>query len=309
VIRRRGTAPAAGPALPAGPGPAAIGPAAGGSAVVGPAAAAGPATRTAQPSGAQPSGSQPSGSQAGGAQPATGGARRRTDPWKAAFFSLAAAAILAGAAWALLGSKFLIVRSVEVTGPAAISRTSVIAAAGIRLGTPLIRIDTAAVAGRVDRLTLVQSAQVRRAWPDKIVISVRERTALLAVASGRGYQIIDRFGVVLRRASRPPRGMPVLDTPAATVPAAAVPAALRDSAAVRAAATILRDLPARLSRSVRVIDAPSATAVTLRLSGGVTVSWGGTAEPAVKARELKILMRQHALHYDVSDPLTAVTGG
>jgi len=314
VIRRRGTAPAAGPALPAGPGPAAIGPAAGGSAVVGPAAAAGPATRTAQPSGAQPSGSQPSGSQASGSQavggqPATARSRRRTDPWKAAFFSLAAAAILAGAAWALLGSKFLIVRSVEVTGPAAISRTSVIAAAGIRLGTPLIRIDTAAVAGRVDRLTLVQSAQVRRAWPDKIVISVRERTALLAVASGRGYQIIDRFGVVLRRASRPPRGMPVLDTPAATVPAAAVPAALRDSAAVRAAATILRDLPARLSRSVRVIDAPSATAVTLRLSGGVTVSWGGTAEPAVKARELKILMRQHALHYDVSDPLTAVTGG
>jgi cell division protein FtsQ len=262
---------------------------------------AGPAAavRTAGPAAAGPAATQPA-----AARP-----RRRTDPWKAAFFSLAAVAILAAAAWALLGSKFLIVRSVEVTGPAAISRTSVIAAAGIRLGTPLIRIDTAAVAGRVDRLTLVQSAQVRRAWPDKIVISVRERTAVLAVASGGGYQLIDRFGVVLRRAGRPPRGMPVLDTPAADGPAAAVPAALRESAAVRAAATILRDLPARLSRSVRVIDAPSAAAVTLRLRGGVTVSWGGTAEPAVKARELEILMRQHVLHYDVSDPLTAVTGG
>jgi cell division protein FtsQ len=209
-------------------------------------------------------------------------------------------AIVAGAAWALLGSKFLVVRSVEVTGPPAVSRTEVIADAGIRLGTPLIRINTAAVARQVERITLVQSAQVRRAWPDKIVISVVERKAVFVMASGRGYQEVDRFGVILRRVGAQPRGMPVLDTSGS---------ALRGSPAVLAAAAVLHELPARLARSVRAIDAASATAVTLRLYGRITVVWGGTGQPAVKARELAILMRGHARYYDVSDPQTAVTGG
>jgi len=241
---------------------------------------------------------------AGRAAAGSGGPRRRgTDPWKAGFFALAVVAILAGAAWALLGSKFLVVRSVVVTGPPGVSRAEVIADAGIRAGTPLIRIDPATVARRVERITLVQSAQVRRAWPDKIVISVQERTAVLAVANGRGYQLIDRFGVGLRYVAGRPHGMPVLDTPAA-----ASPATLRGNPAVLAAATVLRELPARLARSVRVIDAPSADAVTLRLRGGVTIDWGGAGQTAVKSRELRFLMRGHARHFDVSDPRTAVTG-
>jgi len=242
---------------------------------------------------------------AAGQPPAAPGGmrRRRTDPWKAAFFALTAVAIVAGAAWALLGSKFFVVRSVQVTGSAGVSRAEVIADAGIRPGTPLIRIDPAAVARRVERITLVESAQVRRAWPDKVVISVRERTPVFAVTSGRAYQLIDRFGVGLWYAARP-HGMPVFDTPAA-----ASPAALRGSPAVLAAATVLRELPPRLARSVRAVEAPAANAVTLRLRHGVTIVWGGTSQPAAKSRELAILMRGgHARYYDVSDPRTAVTG-
>jgi len=232
----------------------------------------------------------------------SGPRRHRADRWRAAFFLLAAAAILAGAAWALLGSKFLVVRSVRVISPAGISRAEVIADAGVRPGTPLIRIDPAAVARRVERITLVQSAQVRRAWPDEIVISVQERTPVFAVPSGAGYQLMDRFGVGLWFVRRP-HGRPVFDRPAA-----ADLAALRGSPAVQAAATVLSELPPRLARSVRDVTAPSADAVTLRLRSGVMIVWGGTGEPAAKSRELAILMRGHARYYDVSDPRTAVTG-
>ena len=228
---------------------------------------------------------------------------RRRDPWKVAFFGVAIVAILAGTAWALLGSKFLVVRSVEVTGLAAVSRAEVIADAGIRLGTPLVRVNLATVARRVEQVTLVQSAQVRRAWPDKIVISVQERTAVLAVPHGGGYELIDKFGVILRQAARRPHGMPVLHPPAA-----ASPASLRGSPAVLAAAAVLRELPVRIARSVRTIDAPDADTVTLRLRGGITIVWGGTGQRAAKARELAILMRGHARYYDVSDPQTPVTG-
>jgi cell division protein FtsQ len=283
VIRHRGGSPAASPAG------------------AGLAAAAEP-----DPAGRPAAGTPSAGLGSGGpdavacGRPASG-RRRRADPWRAAFFILAAAAILAGAAWALLGSKFLVVRSVRVIGPAGISRAEVIADAGVRPGTPLIRIDPAAVARRVERITLVQSAQVRRAWPDEIVISVQERTPVFAVPSGTGYQLMDRFGVGLWYVRRP-HGRPVFDRPAA--------ADLEEhgSPAVQAAATGLSELPPRLARSVRDVTAPSADAVTLRLRSGVTIVWGGTGQPAAKSRELAILMRGHARYYNVSDPRTAVTG-
>jgi len=260
---------------------------------------------TAMPGAASLGAASPGTAMSGAASPGASSRQRRgNDRWKAAFFGLAVVAILAGAAWALLGSKFFVVRSVQVIGPAAVSPAEVIADAGIRLGTPLIRINPATVAHRVERITLVQSAQVRRAWPDKIVISVRERTAALAVRSGGGYQLIDKFGVVLRQVPRRPPGMPVFQTPGT-----ARPASLRGSAAVLAAATVLHELPARISRSVTAVDTPSADDVTLRLRGGVTIVWGGTGQSTAKARELAILMRGHARYYDVGDPQTAVTGG
>jgi cell division protein FtsQ len=289
VIRRRGSAPPA--ADPHAAGSHAAGSHAAGSHAAG-SSAAGPAAGTAT---ADPVGFGPA---------AAGSGRPGIVRWKAAFFGLAVLAIVAGAAWALLGSKFLVVRSVEVTGSPAVSRAEVIADAGIRLGTPLIRINPAVVARRVERITLVQSAQVRRAWPDKIVISVLARKAVFVVASGHGYQEIDKFGVALRQVARRPRGMPVLDTPGA-----ALPGSLRGNAGVLAAAAVLHELPARLAHSVRTVDAASAASVTLRLRGRVTVVWGGPGQPAVKARELAILMRGHARYYDVSDPQTAVTGG
>src|SRR5439155_9480951 len=116
------------------------------------------------------------------------------------------------------------------------------------------------------------------------------------VPSGAGYQLMDRFGVGLQYVRRP-QGRPVFD-----VPATADLAALRGSPAVQAAATVLRELPPRLARSVRDVTAPSADAVTLRLRGGVTIVWGGTCQPAVKSRELAILMRRPGRYYDVSDP-------
>ena len=217
------------------------------------------------------------------------------------FLALAAAAIVAVAIWALLGSGLFAVRSVTVTGAGAVPRAEVLRAASIKPGTPLARIDTAAVARRVEQLTQVQSAQVSRDWPDSVTIVIRERTPALAVASGGGFALIDSSGVVLGHASRRPAGM-VLFT-------AADPGSLHGSPAVGAAVTVLRQLPPSIRRLVRAVAAPSPDAVTLSLRGGITVIWGGTDRSAAKAAELKSLMRTKALSYDLSDPNTAVTGG
>jgi cell division protein FtsQ len=224
-------------------------------------------------------------------------------PWKAAFFVLTATAILATAVWALLGSSLLVARSVRVTGAPGAQRAEVLRAAGIAAGTPLIRINTAAVARRVEQIAQIQSAHVSRDWPDSVVIAVRERTPALAVASGGGFALIDRFGVVTGHVQTRPPGLTLLASAPADL------ASLRGSPAIQAAVTVLRQLPPSIRRMVRSVAAPSADAVTLDLRRGITVLWGGTGRPAAKDAELAILMRTNASFYNVANPDTAVTGG
>jgi cell division protein FtsQ len=236
---------------------------------------------------------------------AAGPASQANQRWRAAFFALMAIAIVAGVGWALLESRFFVVRGVEVTGTHLVTPAEVRSAAGIPAGLPLIRVNDAVVAHRVEQLRQVQSAQVSRQWPDRVLIAVTERTPALAVPSSSGYQLIDKYGVVVETVSEQPLDMPILDLPAGS----AQPSALRGSPAVYAAAVVVWELPRYLARSLASVQAPSATEVTLRLSNGVSIVWGGTDRAAEKAKELAVLMRTHARSYDVSAPGTAVTSG
>jgi cell division septal protein FtsQ len=228
-------------------------------------------------------------------QAARGGRSR----YKAAFFALAAAALIAAGVWVLYGSQLLVVRSIQVTGTHLVPKSEVLAAAGIPQGLPLIRLNTGAAAGRVDRITQVQSAEVRRSWPDGVVITVRERTPALAVPLvGGGFALVDHSGVMVQQVTKQPRRLPRF------VPVGP----LLGNPGVRAAASVLRELPHAIAGRVRSVTAPTSDAVTLHLSGGVTVDWGDPGLAAQKARVLTILMRTHAHSYDVSAPGSATSG-
>ena len=249
---------------------------------------------------------RPAGGPAGGSDVGSRATRRRADPWRTAFFGVLALALLAVAVWALLGSSLLAVRQVQVIGNHLVPAAEVRAVAQIRTGTPLARVDTGAVARRVEQIGPVLSATVSRSWPHTIVISITERTPVLAVAlAGGGYDLIDPHGVVVRSADRRPAGMPLLTS---------APAVLRGSTGILAAATVLRHLPPALRTLVRSVSAASASTVsastvTLHLAHGITVVWGGTGQDAQKTEVLDSLLRTHARYYDVSDPAAAVTQG
>jgi cell division protein FtsQ len=193
-----------------------------------------------------------------------------------------------------------VVRHVEVTGNRLVTAAQVRQAARIRTGAPLATVDAAAAARRVEQLAPVLSATVRRSWPDTIVITVRERTPVFAVAAAGGYQLIDSHGVAVRRVSRKPASMTLLSSP---------PGVLRGNPAVYAAAVVLRQLPRSLRSRIVSVSAASASSVTLHLAGRITVLWGGASSPAQKLSELGMLLGRHARYYDISDPSTAVTEG
>jgi cell division protein FtsQ len=225
---------------------------------------------------------------------------RRRDPWRVAFFSVLALAVAGGGAWVLLGSSLLGVSHVRVTGNRLVTAGQVVAAADVRRGTPLASVDTGAIARRVDRITQVLSATVTRSWPDTIVITVRERTPALAIASGRQFALIDPFGVIVRWSRLKPAQLPLLTSP---------PAVLRGNPGIRVAAAVLRQLPRPYRGMVTSVSAAPAEGVTLSLRGRITVVWGGAGRAAAKAAELAVLLRTGAHYVDVSDPATAVTQG
>jgi cell division protein FtsQ len=241
-----------------------------------------------------------------GAEPA--GARRTRTPWRAAFFALAGLGILAGVAWALLGSRLLVVRSITVKGTHLVSAAQVVTAADVPLGTPLMRIDTAQVARRVEGIRQVASATVAKDWPDHLVITVRERVPVVAVRmAGGGYDLVDPDGVIVRWSAAKPAALPLFLT-------TLTGAGLRGDPGLAVTSAVLAELPSWLFKAVaEVTVAGTATAagadeqVTLYLRDHRTVVWGGADRAAQKDRELAILSHESARYFDVSAPGTVVT--
>lgn len=220
--------------------------------------------------------------------------------YRAAFFGLAMLGIVAGVAWALLGSKLLVVRSVVVTGTHLVPQATVLAAADVQQGTPMVQVNTAQIQARVDAIRQVQSVQVVKSWPDRVVIEVKERNSAVSVAApGGGFDLVDASGVVVRWVASRPWRLPLFQTGTPVD-------ALRGDPSVSQAAAVLAALPSSLRTSVVSVTVPDGQ-VTVVLKSGVTVVWGDASGAGVKAQVLAVLMRTHARYYDVSAPGIAVT--
>ncbi|HEY7265043.1 MAG TPA: FtsQ-type POTRA domain-containing protein [Trebonia sp.] len=239
-------------------------------------------------------------------------ARRSRTPWRAAFFALAGLGIVAGVAWALLGSRLLVVKSVTVTGTHLVTPAQVLAAADVPLGTSLVGVNAGQVTQRVEAIRQVASATVAKEWPDHLVIRVRERVPVVAVRmAGGGYDLLDASGVIVRWSPKQPARLPQYLTPLTG-------GELQGDPALAAAAAVLTELSPKLSAQVTtlgVVQALTGPGVTpaeayqvlLTLRDHKTVLWGGTDHASVKNRELTILVRSHGRYFDVSAPGTVVT--
>jgi cell division protein FtsQ len=249
-------------------------------------------------------GSRPQAARPPGAPPRGRSRRRARTRWRAAFFALAGVAIVAGAAWALLGNKLFVVRSVTVTGTHRLAPARVLSAADVKLGTPLLNVDAGVVTRRVEALSQVASATVTEDWPDHLVIAVTERVPVMAVRMATGdYDLVDPTGVILGY-SKPKPALPVLVT---SLPGGA----LRGAPEVTTAATVLGELQPWLSKQVAKVTTAVVPAgprqVTLDLRDGKTVLWGAAGDAAQKNRELAVLLNGQVHYVDVSAPGTVVT--
>jgi len=205
--------------------------------------------------------------------------------------------LLGVAVWVVGFTGVLGVERITVTGLRALSAEQVRAAAAVPDRQPLARVDLGAVEQRVRGLAGVERVAVARSWPGTLRITVTERQGVAVVERGGGVFLVDPGGYVFQRVATRPRGVPRLT----------IDGVGPDDPATRSALAALTALPARVVAQIAKIAAPSPESVTLFLSGGRTVLWGGGADSAAKAAALTALLRKPAGVYDVSTPSVVTT--
>ncbi|MFV0496001.1 cell division protein FtsQ/DivIB [Mycobacterium sp.] len=182
-------------------------------------------------------------------------------------------------------------RSVVVLGTGVVTREEVVDVARVRIGTPLLQINTGDVARRVAAIRRVASARVQRQYPSALRITIEERIPVAVKDFPDGPHLFDRDGVDFATGPPPP-GLPYIDVenPGPTDPA------------TRAALEVLLALRPEVSGQVGRIAAPSVSSITLSLAGDRVVVWGTADRAEEKAEKLAALLTQPGRTYDVSSP-------
>jgi cell division protein FtsQ len=182
-------------------------------------------------------------------------------------------------------------RSIVVTGIGAVTRDEVLDVAHVRLGTPLLQINTDGIADRVAAIRRVASARVQRDYPSALRIIIVERIPLVVKDFPDGPHLFDRDGVDFATAPPPP-ALPYIDVdnPGPTDPA------------TKAALAVLTALRPEVVAQVSRIAAPSVASITLTLADGRTVIWGTNERTEEKAQKLAALLTRPGRAYDVSSP-------
>ncbi|MDA2890429.1 FtsQ-type POTRA domain-containing protein [Mycolicibacterium sp. BiH015] len=201
------------------------------------------------------------------------------------------AVVVVGLGLLLYFTPIMSARSIVVTGVGAVTQEEVVAAAAVAPGTPLLQVNTDAVAERVAGIRRIASARVQRQYPSTLRITIVERVPVVVRDYPDGVHLFDKDGVDFATGPPPP-GIPYLETdnPGPNDPAT--------KAALQVMTSLRPDVAAQVGR----VSAPSMASITLTLIDGRTVVWGTTDRTEEKALKLAALLTQPGQVYDVSSP-------
>jgi cell division protein FtsQ len=182
-------------------------------------------------------------------------------------------------------------RSLVIIGTGAVPSEEVVAAAAVKLGTPLLQINTDQVADRVAGIRRVATARVQREYPSAVRVTITERIPVAFKDFQDGPHLFDRDGVDFATAPPPP-GLAYLDVDNPG------PADQPTRSALEVMTALRPEVLAQVSR----VAAPSVASITLTLHDGRTVVWGTTDRTEEKSEKLTALLTQPGRVYDVSSP-------
>ena len=226
--------------------------------------------------------------------------RRRSVLWRRVrrvLLGLLGAGVVAGVAWVIWFSSALAVNRIVVDGTTTLEPMDVRSTAAVRLGEPLVRVDTVAIESRIATMERIDQVDVSRHWPRTIRIEVVERKPIGWVRSGVAIRALDRYGVDFRTLRKEPKDL--VEVQVETLDSHRRQQALESSAAVL---DRLRTDDPDLLKRVKYVRVASKDSVQLVLGKNRTVTWGSAAKGEQKLTVLRSLLKIKARGYDVSAP-------
>ncbi len=207
------------------------------------------------------------------------------------WFMIPVLALVVGTSiWLVWFSQVFAVKEVQVVDLAgeilsADQIAQVQTAAKISLNQPIAKLDTDTAAQAVANLPWVSAVEVRRGWPNEVVVALDMRVPLARIKGVGPSQGVDAQGIVFESSNL--AGLPLIQA---------------TGAPLVSAAEVVASLPANLAKKVVRIRAQSIDSIELDLKSGSTVRWGSADEPEFKAAVLDALLLRRAQIYDVSAP-------
>lgn len=203
---------------------------------------------------------------------------------------LGAALVAMFLVWLLAFSPVFKVHDVTVSGDDLLSTEAILDAAQVPENSPLLSLDTGAVADRVRELPAVRDVEVGRDLPDTVTIDVTERSLVFQRVAGESHEWVDIDGVVFFTSDEPTEGALQAVTDGT------------ETRLLRDVATVVSHLPESLRPRVERVQAKAVDRITLQLEGGDLVVWGSAEDSELKADVLLVLLDVDATLYDVSAP-------
>ena len=226
--------------------------------------------------------------------------RRRAARWRRIrrwLLGIVAVGVIGASVWLIWFSTVLVATDVEVEGMTTLRADAIQDQADVPLGVQLARLDTVTIETRVARMERIDKVDVRRRWPNTVLISVKERVPVGWVESNLAIRYVDRHGIDFRTVTREPENL--LEIRIDTVDPLTRQQALE---AVARVITHVRSEAPDLYVQISYVEAETQDSVHLRLSGRRTVVWGSAEHNEEKVVVLRPLLKIDAERYDVSAP-------
>jgi len=206
--------------------------------------------------------------------------RRSLRPWAIAGGCLICVAI-AGAG--LTSTPLFHAKSIAVEGERHLSERQVLRIAGIDHDTNVFRLDEGAVRRRLERDPWIANAIVSADLPSSISISVLERVPVAVALTEEGRQLIAGDGTPLGAAAA---GSALPEVRLVGEPGQPGPA----FDAVAAGASVAGGMPPAIRLQVELVVIGSDGTITLHLTDGVSVTYGGPDEYEAKAEAIAAIL-------------------
>jgi cell division protein FtsQ len=223
--------------------------------------------------------------------------RRRRVIWLSITGSLVAVLIFVGIG---VFTPILALQTITVEGAARVPADQIVTALQSEINKPLPMVNMDSVRQAVEAQPLVKSYSTVASPPHTLVIKIVERSPIGYLPSATGFTMVDPAGVVMENSEERTPGIPLFTVEGDST----------KSPGFQAGVDVLESLPSSLAGQVDQVIAKTTDDVTLVLTGGARVFWGGPENAAFKNHVLSKLLAVNPVgsvsEYDVSSPKTAV---